>query len=46
MKQVCDVEERQDVLIALYSVSRAAMISLGISPDDPSFPKLTLEDTY
>jgi hypothetical protein len=22
------------------------MIWLGMSPDDPSFPKLTLEDTY
>jgi hypothetical protein len=46
MKQVHDVEERRDVLMAHYSASRAAMISLGMSPDDPSFPKLTLEDTY
>ena len=46
MKQVHDVKECQDVLITHYLASRAAMLSLGMSPDDPSFPKLTLEDTY
>jgi len=44
--QIEDIEERQNVAIADYSATRNAMISLGMSEHDPSFPPLSKQDTY
>ena len=41
-----DIEERQTAAIVDYSVTRNAMISLGMSQHDPSFPPLSKDDTY
>jgi hypothetical protein len=44
--EIEDIEECQTAAIFDYSVTRNAMISLGMSEHDPCFPPLSKEDTY
>ncbi|KAF8955089.1 hypothetical protein BDZ97DRAFT_1968746 [Flammula alnicola] len=44
--QIHDLEAIRDLHIDDYSAARSAMISLGLSPNDPTFPPLTLDDTF
>ena len=44
--EIEDIEEHQSAAIIDYSVTRNAMIALGMSQHDPSFPPLSKEDTY
>jgi hypothetical protein len=46
ISEIEDIEERQTTSIADYSVIRNAMITLGMSQHDPSFPPLSKEDMY
>ncbi|KIM36002.1 hypothetical protein M413DRAFT_20657 [Hebeloma cylindrosporum] len=46
ISEIEDIEERQTMAILDYTVTRTAMISLGMSQHDPSFPPLSRDDTY
>jgi hypothetical protein len=44
--QIHGIEELRQRCINDYSATRDAMIALGMSPDDSSYPPLTLKDTF
>lgn len=44
--KITDAEFRRDLAISSYNTSRAAMIALGLSPNDANFPPLSLRDTF
>ncbi|KDR65131.1 hypothetical protein GALMADRAFT_148963 [Galerina marginata CBS 339.88] len=44
--QIYDLEAACNLQVAEYSATRDAMISLGLSSDDPQFPELTMDDTF
>ncbi|KAF8965358.1 hypothetical protein BDZ97DRAFT_1904028 [Flammula alnicola] len=44
--RISDVEHRLDLAIEDYNATRSALVSLGMSEDDPEFPPLTLKDTF
>jgi len=44
--QIRELEAACTLQISAYSAARGAMISLGLSEDDPQFPELTVDDTF
>ena len=44
--KITDAEFRRDLAISSYNSSRAAMIALGLSPNNTNFPPLSLRDTF
>jgi hypothetical protein len=45
-EQIRNIEKIRQRCIDDYSATRDAMIALGMSPEDPSYPPLTLKDTF
>ncbi|KAH6874855.1 hypothetical protein BKA70DRAFT_1479844 [Coprinopsis sp. MPI-PUGE-AT-0042] len=46
MSKVQDAEFLRDYDMAVYSAGRACMLNLGLSPDDPHFPPMTIHSTF
>ncbi|KAH6916341.1 hypothetical protein BKA70DRAFT_1502308 [Coprinopsis sp. MPI-PUGE-AT-0042] len=46
MSKVQDAEFLRDYDMAVYSAGRACMLNLGLSPDDPHFPPMTIRSTF
>jgi len=44
--EIRNIEKLRQCCIDDYSAIRNGMIALGMSPDDPSYPPLTLKDTF
>jgi hypothetical protein len=46
MTKVDDAQFLRDYDMAVYTAGRTCMLNLGLSPDDPRFPPMTIQSTF